>query len=90
MDRDGHMTISTGPSRGKTPSYITIFKETSVTMGQQMLTFAYTCGLSISCFKVFTRKYYVCMQFKQKYQVFARDTVVFLDNITIQAAEANC
>jgi hypothetical protein len=54
-----------------------------------MLTFKYTRGSSMSCFKVFTRKYYVCMQYKQKYQVFVRDIVVFLDTITIQAAGVN-
>jgi len=59
-------------------------------MGQQMLTFEYTRGSSMSYFKVFTGRYYVCMQFKQKYQVFARNIVVFLDNITIQAVEVKC
>ena len=44
----------------------------------------------MSYFKVFTGRYYVCMQFKQKYQVFARNIVVFLDNITIQAVEVKC
>ena len=52
-------------------------------MDQQMLNLEQKCGSSTSCFKVFTRKYYVCTQFKQKYQVFARDIVVFLVSITI-------
>jgi len=58
-------------------------------MGQKILTFEKKCGSYTSCFKVFTRKYGVCLQFEKKYQVFTRDIVVFLVNITIQAVEVN-